>query len=151
MKFWHILLFALLATAVMYPSWQRMTLTTDGVNYLSTAENIARGRGPVNYTGQMELEHPPGYSYALAPFVRVGMNVQEAAYTVNWLSLVVVGLMAFLLLGDLTGARDWRVTAGAALVMVNPPLAIFANQILSEALCAALVLTFLWTASKAAR
>jgi len=150
-KVWQMaVLAAILAAVIMYPSRERMTLTTDGVNYLTSAENIVRGRGAVNYTGQMELEHPPGYSYALAPFIKIGMNAQGAAFTVNWLSLIIVGVMAFMLLGDLTGKTDWRVTAGAVLVMANPPLVMYANQILSEALCAALVLSFLWLASRAA-
>lgn len=143
-----VVLFAALAAVILYPSWGKMTLTTDGVNYISTAENLARGRGPVNYTGQMELVHPFGYSAALVPFIWLGLTSQQAAFAVNWFSLVLVGLMALLLLRDLTGLRDWRTVAGASLVMFNPPLANFANQILSETMCAALVLLFLWLCVK---
>ena len=138
-----LLLFCLAAAFALYPSWRVTACTTDSVNYISIAENIVHGKGAVNFTGRVEMVHPFGYSLAMVPFVALGVPSQSAALYVNWLALVVVGVMAWLLIRDMTGLTDWRVTAGALFVIVTPPVSTFANAVLSETMFAALTMTFL--------
>ena len=139
----------LVAFLLMLPSIHRMAVQTDSFNYMSIAENVARGHGWINQTGKVELDHPFGYSLAMAPWVRLGLSARGAAFIVNWLSVAVVGLMAWVLLQELSGKTGWQVAVGAVLVMAAPPLMQFANQILTESMDAALALTFLWLCGKA--
>ena len=142
---------AVLAVALMFPAWHTMVATTDSVNYLSITDNLAHGRGPVNFIGKVELVHPFGYSLAMLPFCLAGMSSQRAAFMVNLFSLVAVGLVAFALLRDISGSGGWPVTVGALCVMANPALVTFSGAILSETLCAALALTFCWFCVKAGK
>ena len=132
------------AAALMLPSIHGMATQTDSLNYLSIAENIAHGRGFVNQDGKIELVHPFGYSLAMAPLVALGLTANWAAFMVNWLSVAAVGFMAWLLICGLSGKTGWQTVAGAVLCMATMPLMIFANQALTEAMDAALVMLFCW-------
>jgi len=142
------LLFMALGAAMLYPSWGSMTLTTDGVNYLTTAENLAKFKGAYNYSGKAELAHPYGYSVALVPFVWMGWTSQQAAFIVALLSLAILGLFSWLLISHVSGKSSWLEIAGALMVESTPAIFKFSNQILSETLCAALVVLFLWLCIK---
>lgn len=124
-------------------------ISSDSVNYLSIAENAVRHGRLVNFAGRVELVHPFGYSLAMMPFASLGIPVQWAALVVNWLSLAVVGMCAWLLARRATGANDWRTLAAALLAESNPLLFAFTNTLLSEAMCSALVMLFLWLCARA--
>ena len=131
---WFFLVLAGAALAAMWPCGNGMIVSSDGVNYLSTAENIVKHFSLRNSTSYVERIHPAGYSVALAPFILIGLTALQAAFAVNWLSLVAIGLLSFLLLRELAGVDDWRIRLGAVLVMVNPATTSFAWQVLSETL-----------------
>ena len=149
MKLTLFVLICVTALALMWPSFNGMTITSDGVNYMSIAQNIAHGNGVVNYTGNVELVHPFLYSIVMAPFIILGSSMMGAAFAVNLLSLIAVGCMAWLLLVELTDRRDWPATLGTLCVMSNGPLMTFTQRALTETMCAALVLTFTWLCVKA--
>ena len=142
-------LFLIVAALLMWPSVLKMTTQTDSYNYMSIAENVAHGRGFVNQDGKVELVHPFGYSLAMVPFIWLGLTARWAAFMVNLLSVMVVGMMAWLMLRKLAGIAGWRLAAGTLLVTVNAPLMLFANQVLTEAMDAALVMVFCWLVSRA--
>lgn len=133
---------AAMATAVMLPSCNGLVMTSDGVNYVSTAENIARHCSLRNFSGYIERIHPHGYSAAMAPFVLMGVDGQWAARAVNWLALCVIGLVVFAFIRELGGTA--AATAGALLTMGGESFAAAANFALSETLFSALVVMFVY-------
>ena len=93
-----VLVFVAVAGGMMWPAWNQMMLTSDSINYLSTAENIARHRSLRNFSGYVERIHPFLYPVAVAAVMLIGLTALQAAFVVNWLALAVVGMMAWVML-----------------------------------------------------
>ena len=134
---------------MLIPSSKTLAITSDSVNYITTAENIAHHFSLRNFSGYIERIHPPGYAIAMALFVVLGVSGFWAAWIVNWISLVTIGIMTFLFLRKLTGRDDWRVVVGSLLVVSNPFIVGFVNVALTETMFTALALTLMWLAFKA--
>jgi hypothetical protein len=84
----------------------------------------------------------------MAPFILCGATPLRAAFVVNWLSLIVIGWIAWLLMVAMAGRDDWRVRLGAVLAMANPAQAKFACLVLTETMFTALALLLVWVCYK---
>ena len=143
-----ILFSALLASLLSLPAILRgIGVMSDSVTYLSAAQNLAQHGKLVTYRGNRDLSHPPGYSLAMTPFIRVGFSMTDAAILVNWLSLFGTCLFAWLILARLSGERGWPWLAlGSGIVTLSPGLFLFGRMALSEALFTAILLAVVWLA-----
>lgn len=144
-----LLFSAVLATLLSLPAiLHGVGVLPDSITYMSTAQNLARHGKLVNYAGVKDLSHPPGYSFALMPFIRLGMSMTDAAMTVNWLSLFGTCLFAWLILARLTGSSWPWLALGAGMVTASPGMVMAGRMALSEALFTAILLAVVWLASR---
>jgi len=146
-----LLLAGILAIVALWPSKAVMWMTSDSVNYLSTAENLVKHGSLANFSGYVERMHPPGYSVVLAPFLALAGNYRDAALIVNGLSLVAMAFFSFLILREMTGGQGWRQQIAALSVIAVPAVIAFANAALSETLFSAEVLMTAWVFLKLAK
>ncbi len=64
-------------------------LTSDSAAYLSAAENLAAGKGLIDFEGDELTWFPPGFSIVLAGFELVGIGAKDAS---RWLNAILFGL-----------------------------------------------------------
>ena len=142
MKHWPIFVLCVVALLVTYISHAPVVVTADGVGYLSTAENLAAGKGYVNYAGLHPYTFMPGYSYALATATTMmhGSSRDQVIRAVNLLALLAVGIFSWLILIRYT-SRLWGLL-GAIAAMASPLMASSAHSALSE--CLFMGLTMAW-------
>ncbi len=143
MKALAILIGLIIATVVMLPSNNGITITPDSINYISIASSLAHGRGPRDYAGDIVLVHPFGYALALAPLLAVGMPYNGAAVVLNFAAVFVVYLFSWLILRRWQG-DDWRALACAVPVAICPSLLAYSNAALTESMFCALAVVFVW-------
>lgn len=144
------ILASILAVIALSPSFHVMSMTSDSVNYLSTAENLVRHGSLQNFSGYVERIHPAGYAVALAPFLAAGLDYHWAAVLLNGLLLVLIAVLAYAILRQVTGRDGWMIQGAALLVAFQPSQVLFANIALSETLCSVLALLFVAVCWKAA-
>ncbi len=102
-------------------------LSPDSQHYCDIAHQIAKGLGPVSFDLHLASPAvpsanglwPPGYPYALAGLLRVGLTETRAASAINALSFVVLGLAAYALGRSAALPRALAIPA-AALAMAHP-------------------------------
>ncbi|MCW5887795.1 MAG: hypothetical protein KIT07_06690, partial [Anaerolineales bacterium] len=96
-------------------------LSTDGARYLSTAENLAAGRGLVDYLGEPLVHWPPLYPALLSGLHWLsGWDVLKLAQILN--SLAFGGVIL------LSGVFLWRALLG------QPVFALWASAVVATAL-----------------
>ncbi len=84
-----ILVVAVCGTAwILVQTWHGAWPNYDAVFYLSAGENLAAGRGLIDFRGNGMYWFPPGYSISLAGFELIGIGVSEGG---RWLNAVVFG------------------------------------------------------------
>ncbi len=122
-------------------------LSTDGARYLSTAENIARGQGVIDYLGLPLINWPPLYPFILAAFNRItGIDVFLIGQILNILAFgAVVWLGGIFFERSLPKNYTFAVIASLILVTSVPLIEVSAN-IASDPLFMVCVLLFLLAA-----
>lgn len=135
-------LFVYLATSHYGPG-----LSTDGARYLSTAENIARGQGVIDYLGLPLINWPPLYPLILAAFHRLtGVDVFVVGQVIN-----IVAFGAIIWLGGIFFERslpkNYTFAMIASLVLASSlPLIEVSANIASDPLFMVCALLFLLAA-----
>ena len=134
----------LLATASFGPG-----ISGDAVDYLSTADNLARGHGFIDYAGDPYLYWPPLYPVLLAaPRWLAGVDTLVAGRLLNALSFgLVVALMALLFRRTFSDKLLW-VPIGGLTALCSISLLRLAANIDSDVLFILLVLVFALLASR---
>jgi 4-amino-4-deoxy-L-arabinose transferase-like glycosyltransferase len=112
----------------------------DGLDYLSTAENLSQGRGFVDFAGQPYQLWPPLYPLILAASARLsGSSVFEAARWFNALSFGLAVALAGALLRRALPERPLWAALAALVVLCMPSFAslgtIVSSDIAFIALC----------------
>ncbi|MEX2143564.1 MAG: hypothetical protein WD740_03135 [Anaerolineales bacterium] len=122
-------------------------LSTDGARYLSTAENLAAGRGVVDYFGAPLVNWPPFYPLLLAGMhLASGADVFVAAQTLNILSFsAIIYLGGLLFRRSLPGTWVFALAASLVLATALPLLEVAAN-VAADPLFIVCVLLFLLAA-----
>jgi hypothetical protein len=120
----------------------------DSLDYLSTAENLNRGLGFTDFSGDAFRLWPPLYPLALALIARLsGAGVLEAA---RWLNALCFGLAAalagVLLLRTLPERPLWSALASLG-VMCMPSFASLGTIVSADMAFIALCWAFLWACS----
>lgn len=140
-------LFVYLATCHYGPG-----LSTDGARYLSTAENIARGQGVIDYLGLPLINWPPLYPIILAAFHRLTtVDVFIIGQAINILAFgVIVWLGGIFFEGSLPKNHTFAVVASLILATSLPLVEVSAN-IASDPLFMICVLLFLLAAQEYGR
>lgn len=127
-------------------------LSTDGARYLSTAENIAAGRGIIDYLGVPLVNWPPLYSILIAGLNFVtGVDVFVIGQIINIAAFgIIIFLGGIFLERSLPG--NWTFAAMASLVLATslPILEVSAN-IATDPLFMVTVLAFLLVAQNYVR
>jgi hypothetical protein len=126
-------------------------LRNDGFQYLSVADNLAKGEGNATSIIHFDEQHrpgtvpspqtvfPPGYPVAVAGFIRLGLPLQKAGLCVSALAGILL-VVAYLRAGALLGIGPWPLRFSAALLVVNSAFSLYASSILSESLFTLLAL-----------
>jgi hypothetical protein len=140
-------LFVWLATSHYGPG-----LSTDGARYLSTAENIARGQGVIDYLGLPLINWPPLYPLILAAFNRLtGLDVFVIGQFLNILAfgaIVWFGGIFF----ERSLPKNYTFAAITSMILVTSlPLIEVSANIASDPLFMVCVLLFLLAAQSYAR
>jgi hypothetical protein len=122
-------------------------LSTDGARYLSTAENIARGQGVIDYLGLPLINWPPLYPIILAAFNHLtGLDVFVIGQILNILAFgAIVWLGGIFFERSLPKNYTFAVIASLILVTSLPLIEVSAN-IASDPLFMVCVLLFLLAA-----
>lgn len=138
----------LIALAVVALIWGftdgQPTVSSDSIKYISTAENLLKGKGYVDYGGNVVSAAPPLYPLALAAVLSGGVSRDQAVMIVNSLALLAIGLFSWLILTRLGVVGVWRVV-GMVTTMLSPLLVPVTQSALSETLFLALALAWGWT------
>lgn len=136
-----IIIFSILAASLLIiPTNSGVIVTADSVRYISAAENLAHGKGYVDYGGKKMAAFTPGYALALAVPLAMGISREQSVVSVNWLALVLIGIFSWLILQRM-GAGKWS-WLGAAVIMALPHNIQASQSALSEGLFLALVLAW---------
>jgi hypothetical protein len=120
-------------------------LRNDGFQYLSVADNVAKGEG--NSTSIIHFDEqqlpgkvptpqtvfPPGYAVAVAGLVRLGCPLETAGLCVSALAGILL-ILTYLRAGALLGVGPWALRGSAALLVVNSAFSLYSSSILSESL-----------------
>lgn len=85
-----IVAFLVAAHLLIRSSYHGLFFSLDSVDYLSTAENLAAGKGLRDYNYNLFLWWPPLYPLLLAFLSQLGIEVQDASRVVN---IVALGLV----------------------------------------------------------
>ena len=116
-----VLLVAICAAGVvlvLYSTIWGPGLFSDSFQYISSAQNIAAGKG-VGYSIGSRIfpltHYPPLYPLALSPFALAGINAIDGA---RWLNALLLGLSILLV-----GASAWVITRSAAFSLLGACLA----------------------------
>lgn len=122
-------------------------LSTDGARYLSTAENIAAGKGIIDYLGLPLINWPPLYPLILAAFHRLtGVDVFVIGQIINILAFgAIVRLSGIFFERSLPKNYTFATLASLILVTSLPLIEVSAN-IASDPLFMLCVLLFLLAA-----
>lgn len=132
-----------LATLQMGPG-----VSTDSAVILSTAENLMRGRGLIDYFGRELTQFPPLYSIILA---LGAWSFKADVFVVGWVfnAVVFAGLIigTGLLLNDAFGEQPILAYAGSFVVLTSTSLIQISANIASDPLFMLMVLAFLMTAA----
>lgn len=110
-------------------------LRDDSFVYLSSAEGIANFKGYARQTGEGSLRpttgFPPGYSFSLAVFNWLGLDLHAGARLLGGLGLSTLVLLTGVGISTATGSPGLAVVA-AAMVLVSPTLVEVHSWALSE-------------------
>jgi hypothetical protein len=122
---------------------------TDGALQLSTADNLLRGRGFVDYAGSPFVRWPPLYPLALALLSWLsGMNTLEVGWVLNLMSYGgIIWLGGVLLYASFRDEPFWAY-AGALVLATSVSLLSLSANIGTDPLFAVLVLAFLLVAAR---
>jgi 4-amino-4-deoxy-L-arabinose transferase-like glycosyltransferase len=117
------------------------------VDYLSTADNVAQGKGYVNYLQQPYVMWPPAYPTLMAVLRVAGVPVLEAGRYINALAFGLVTALA----GLWAMLRTRSVLAGAivsGLVLLSDELLLISSYVWTEPLFTAWLMVFVFAAGK---
>ncbi len=117
-------------------------LSVDSTVYLSTARNVADGRGLVAFNDELLTIFPPGLPLGLAMLMKVGTGTTDAARYVNAVALGAIVVLSYLLLRR--HVRSPAIVAMAtALIALSPALFDVSSMAWSEPLFVVVTIAFL--------
>ena len=88
-----LMAFVAAALLIMRTSYNGLLYDLDTVEYSSTAESLASGKGLRNYNGNDLIWWPPLYPLLLALFNILGMDIQDASRVINVAALGMIILL----------------------------------------------------------
>ena len=141
---------SIVGMAVVYAATSRMGpgVSTDSAMILSTAENVLRGRGLVDYTGTELTQFPPLYSLILT---LGSLLLRQDVFVVGWiLNVLVFGALIWLTglyLHDTFPDQPLFAFFGSFVVMSSTSLIQISANIASDPLFLLMVLFFLMSAA----
>jgi hypothetical protein len=139
----------IVAVVACLPAMLHLVVTSDGVNYLATADNLVHGNGYVTGLGRPATTWMPLYPLLVAAFIAVMGKMTAAAVAVNLLAVATVFVITWLLVRRWRGRTDWFTWFAAAATAFSPMLFSLAMFALSEALFAALIILLVYGAIRA--
>ncbi len=115
----------------------------DSIYYLSSANNLADGRGLVDYTGREMTNFPPGYTLLISFFTLFGADVVTSARLWEVLAAMAIVVLSSLIAHRLGPRGSAAVAAG--LTATIPAFLAMNVQIMSESLFAVAFLVVIVT------
>lgn len=140
---------SILGAAVLYVATVRMGpgVSTDGALVMSTAENLMRGHGLIDYRGRELTQFPPLYSLIQALGAMIfGADVFLVGWTLNVLVFAALIAGTGLYLSDAFSEEPILAYLGSFVVMTSTSLLQISANIASDPLFMLMVLAFLMVA-----
>lgn len=130
-------------------SLTHLVVTSDGVNYLATASNLAHGRGFTTGMDKPATTWMPLYPILLAGLMALVHSMAAAAVGVNLLAIATIYVMTWLLVREWRGRVDWFTWFVAGATALSPAVLAQAMFALAEVAFSALVLLLIYAATRA--
>jgi len=131
------------------PALLHLVVTSDSVNYLATASNLAHGRGFATGLARPATTWMPLYPALLAGVMALVGSMTAAATLVNLVAVAAIFVLTWHLVRRWRGKIDWFTWFAAGATALSPAIFRIAMFALSEAAFAALVLLLMYAATKA--
>ena len=130
-------------------SMTHLVVTSDGVNYLATANSLVHGRGFTTGMDKPATTWMPLYPILLAGLMALVHSMTTAAVAVNLLAIATIYVTTWLLVREWRGRVDWFTWLVAGATALSPAVLSQAMFALAEMAFAALVLLLIYAATKA--